>query len=74
MTKSQTEPGLRRDLGVADADALYAAIIEAHAGLSHEESVALNAHLVLVLANHIGDMAVLQEAIQAARRAMSKPD
>jgi hypothetical protein len=47
---------------VADADGLYAAIIDAHADLTEAESVALNARLVLLLANHIGDPAVLAEA------------
>ena len=58
--------GLKRDPNLPDADGLYAAIIEAHSGLSHDDSVALNARLVLLLANHIGDVAVLQEAIAAA--------
>ena len=38
-----------------DADAFYAALIDAHRGLSDEQSTALNARLVLLLANHIGD-------------------
>jgi hypothetical protein len=70
MTQGDKGSSLRRELVVADADALYAAIIEAHAGLTQEESVALNARLVLLLANHIGDMAVLQEAIAAARQSL----
>jgi uncharacterized protein DUF2783 len=50
---------LIRDPNVADPDGLYAAIIDAHGDLSDEESAALNARLVLLLANHIGDPAVL---------------
>jgi hypothetical protein len=50
---------LKRNPNVADPDGLYAAIIDAHADLSEAESVALNACLVLLLANHIGDPAVL---------------
>ena len=61
---------LKRDFGTPDPDGLYAAIIEAHNGLSHDDSVALNARLVLLLANHIGDAAVLQEAIAAARASL----
>lgn len=57
---------------IADADGLYAAIIEAHSGLSPDDSMALNARLVLLLANHIGDAQVLQEAIAAARASMQK--
>lgn len=63
---------LNRDTNVADADGLYAAIIEAHSGLSQDDSMALNARLVLLLANHIGDVHVLQEALAAARASMSK--
>ena len=63
---------LKRDPNLPDADGLYAAIIEAHSGLSQDDSVALNARLVLLLANHIGDAQVLQEAIAAARASMEK--
>ena len=48
-------------------DDFYEALIEAHQGLSTEESNAYNARLVLVLANHIGSLAVLREAFDAAR-------
>jgi len=47
-------------------DDFYEALIEAHQGLSTEESHAYNARLVLVLANHIGSTAVLREAFGAA--------
>jgi hypothetical protein len=50
-----------------DPDAAYVALVEAHRGLSSEASVALNTRLVLVLANHIGDLDVLQEAIALAK-------
>jgi hypothetical protein len=52
-----------------DPDAAFRALIEAHRGLTDAESAALNARLVLLLANHIGDHAVLAEAIGAARAA-----
>ncbi len=51
------------------ADDFYAELIDAHEGLSKEESDALNARLLLVLANHIGDRALLTEAIKAAKDA-----
>jgi hypothetical protein len=63
---------LTRDPNIADPDGLYAAILEAHAGLSEAESAALNARLVLLLANHIGDAAVLAEALAAARKSLGK--
>jgi hypothetical protein len=47
-------------------DDFYEALIEAHQGLSTEESHAFNARLVLVLANHIGATAVLRQAFEAA--------
>ena len=53
----------------ADPDAAYRALVEAHRGLSDEESNDLNARLVLILANHIGDPAVLWQAIEVAKRA-----
>ena len=63
---------LTRDPNIADPDGLYAAIIDAHSDLDDAASQALNARLVLLLANHIGDTAVLQEAIAAARRSMGR--
>lgn len=48
-------------------DDFYEALIEAHRDLSTEESHALNARLVLLLANHIGSLAVLRKALEAAR-------
>ena len=63
---------LKRDPNVKDPDRLYAAIIDAHNGLSDADSVAFNARLVLLLANHIGDEAVLREALAVARKSMAK--
>ena len=63
---------LQRQPNVQDPDGLYAAILEAHAGLLEAESVALNARLVLLLANHIGEEAVLREALQVARASIGK--
>ena len=55
-----------------DPDRAYRALIEAHRGLSDEESAALNSSLVLILANHIGDQAVLQVAIALAKQSMEQ--
>ncbi len=57
----------------SDPDRAYRALIEAHRGLSDEESAALNTRLVLILANQIGDHGVLAEAIALARRAGPAP-
>ncbi|MCU9836521.1 DUF2783 domain-containing protein [Ruegeria sp. WL0004] len=48
------------------ADDFYAELLAAHEGLDKAQSDALNARLVLVLANQIGDRAILTQAIQAA--------
>jgi len=48
-------------------DDFYEALIDAHRELSTEASEALNARLVLLLANHIGSQRVLLEALDAAR-------
>jgi len=54
----------------ARPDDAFRAIVEAHRGLSEAESADLDAALVLVLANHIGDVDVLKEAIALAKRRM----
>jgi predicted LPLAT superfamily acyltransferase len=48
-------------------DDFYEALIEVHKDLSQEQSQALNARLILLLANHIGSVEVLREALAAAR-------
>ncbi len=48
-------------------DDIYEALLRAHDGLSEEESHRLNARLILILANHIGDEAVLTAALGLAR-------
>jgi len=50
-----------------NADDFYAALLAAHDGLSKDDSDALNARLILILANHIGDNRLLEQAIDAAR-------
>ena len=54
----------------AKPDDAFRAIVEAHRGLNDEQSADLDAALVLVLANHIGDLDVLNEAIALAKRRM----
>ncbi len=54
----------------AKPDDAFRVIVEAHRGLSEEQSADLDAALVLVLANHIGDLDVLREAIVLAKRRM----
>lgn len=59
---------LRRDDGFSgDGDAFYEALLDAHSGLDDAESAALNARLVLILANQVGDLGLLREALVLAR-------
>ncbi len=51
---------------IDNADDFYADLLEAHEGLEKSDSEALNARLILILANHIGDRHVLNQALNAA--------
>ncbi|MDO9502489.1 DUF2783 domain-containing protein [Falsiroseomonas sp.] len=52
---------------LADPDAIFALLVEAHRGLDPAASRRLDARLVLILANHIGHDAVLRQAIALAQ-------
>lgn len=54
----------------ADPDAAYRLIVEAHRGIGDDAGAALDATLVLILANHIGDIDVLVQAIALAKRSI----
>jgi hypothetical protein len=58
---------LKLDNAFSDPDLAYRTIAEVHRGLTEAESAALNTTLVLVLANHIGDLEVIKAAMQLAR-------
>jgi hypothetical protein len=64
---------LLRNPNIGDADGIYNAIIDAHRGLNDKESAALNARLVLLLANHIGDESVIREALAVAQALSEVP-
>ena len=49
-----------------DPDGFYAALVAAHEGLDDAQSALLNARLVMLLANQVGDDSVLQACIAAA--------
>ena len=53
-------------------DQFYEQLIHSHQGLSDEQSRLVNARLILLLANHIGDLSVLQQALAAARAGLGK--
>lgn len=58
---------LKREPNIPDADGFYEALIASQRDLSDEQADLLLAKLVLILANHIGDRAVLDEALALAR-------
>jgi len=60
-------PGERHRQAYTAGDDFYDALITAHRGLTDAQSELLNARLVLLLANHIGDLGVLREALVLAR-------
>lgn len=68
MSKLNVEPNL------TDADAFYAALTEAHRELDRDQSEKLNARLILLLANHIGDTAVLEQALRIAAQTGEQGD
>jgi hypothetical protein len=58
---------LNTDPNLASPDAFYEALIDMHRGLTEDQSETVNAKLILVLANHIGDLEVLRQAMKIAR-------
>jgi hypothetical protein len=63
---------MKSHLNFQDADAFYEQLLNAHLGLSREESELLNARLILVMANQLGDTALLQACIAAAMTSETK--
>ena len=61
------EPGKRYFHDFTPGDDFYELLVDTHRGLSDEQSAQVNAKLILLLANHIGDIAVLREAMRIAR-------
>jgi len=62
------EPGKRYFRDFSPGDDFYQLLIDTHRDLSESQSAMLNAKLILILANHIGDISVLREAMQIARQ------
>ena len=56
-----------------DPDAAFRLLIEAHRGRTPEDGARLNAKLVLLLANHVGDIEVLRDAVRVAQEADARP-
>ena len=60
-------PGRHYRHAYTPGDDFYEMLIEGHRDLSDEQSELMNARLILLLANHVGDLGILREAIDAAR-------
>ena len=65
---------LNLEANLARPDDFYEALIAIHRDLTPEQSAKVNAKLVLLLANHVGDLDVLREALAAARDEGSTSD
>ena len=63
-----SEPGKRYFQAYTPGDDFYEAVIDTHRDLTDEQSSLVNARLVLLLSNHIGDLSVLREAMHIARQ------
>ena len=57
---------MKTELNLQDADTFYEQLLNAHEGLSAEQSEQLNMRLILLLANQVGDAAVLRDCIENA--------
>jgi len=62
-----SEAGKRYFNAYTPADDFYEMLINTHRDLSDEQSELLNARLILLLANHVGDIGTLREALNIAR-------
>jgi hypothetical protein len=58
---------MKTQLNLQDADGFYEQLLDAHQGLSAEQSALLNARLILLLANQVGDARVLKDCVEAAK-------
>lgn len=59
---------MKTTLNLQDADGFYEQLLDAHQGLTKEQSDLFNARLILLLANQVGDAKVLGECVEAARQ------
>jgi len=59
---------MKTELNLQDADTFYEQLLNAHEGLSAEQSEQLNLRLMLLLANQVGNSAVLRDGIESAKQ------
>ena len=62
MVKINLKPNIKNN------DEFYSKLIDAHEGLSEEESIEFNSRLILILSNQVGDPEILAEALEIAKR------
>jgi hypothetical protein len=67
-----TQAGQRYYRDFSPGDDFYQLLIDMHRDLSDEQSALVNAKLILLLSNHIGDVAVLREAMALAREGVAE--
>lgn len=72
-TQTATPTVMKTDLNLQDSDGFYEQLMDAHLGLSAEQSQLLNARLILLLANQVGDAGVLARCIETARSTPELP-
>jgi len=58
---------MKTDLNLQDADGFYELLLNAHEGLSADQSEQLNMRLILLLANQVGDASILRDCIESAK-------
>ena len=58
---------MKNILQTPDADAFYEQLLDAHQGLTQQQSELLNARLILLLASQVADARILQECVEAAK-------
>lgn len=59
---------MKTNLNLQDADSFYEQLLDAHEGLTPEQTDLFQARLILLLANQVGDAKVLRDCIEAARQ------
>jgi hypothetical protein len=58
---------MKTELNLQDADGFYEQLLNAHEGLSAEQSEQFNMRLILLLANQVGDASILRDCIESAK-------
>ena len=68
MTPRLRPGALNTQPNIPAPDDFYQELVDMHRNLTEQQSALVNAKLILLLANHVGDLAILREAMRAARQ------